>query len=179
MKLNKRSVALLVALAALLTVAVGATVAFLVDGGNSVTNTFTPSRVACEVMEENGAYTVKNTGDTQCYVRVAVVVTQQNNGVISAVKPEYTIEPETGWIKGSDGYYYYTQPLAVDASTPGITADASTPGITVSVTPSDGYTASVEVLASAIQATSDAVKDWSGGVATAATDGAVLTVRQS
>lgn len=170
MKLNKRSVALLVALVVLLTAAVGATLAYILDKTDPVVNSFTPSHVACEVTENGDVYTVSNTGDTQCYVRVAVVVTQQKDGMISAVKPEYTIESETGWIKGSDGYYYYTQPLAVDGNTL---------GITVSVTAADSYTASVEIVASAIQATSEAVSAWSGGVATAATDGAVLTVRQS
>ena len=166
MKLNKRSVALLVALVVLLTAAVGATLAYILDQTDPAVNSFTPSRVACEVNADGNVYTVKNTGDTQCYIRVAVVVTQQNNGVISAIKPEYTIEPETGWIKGSDGYYYYTKPLAVGNSAPSIT-----------VKPEDGYTISVEIVASAIQATTDAVNAWSGGVATAATDGAVLTVQ--
>ena len=152
MKLNKRSVALLLSLAVLLTVAVGATVAFLVDKGNSVTNTFTPSKVDCEVLKEAGVYTVKNTGDTQCYVRVAIVVTQKNGDAISITKPSATITPGTGWLLGTDGYYYYTQPLDVGKTTT---------AIQVSVTEADGYTASVEILASAIQATAEAVKDWS------------------
>ena len=158
MKLNKRSVALLLSLAVLLTVAVGATVAFLVDGGNSVTNTFTPSRVACEVMEKNGAYTVKNTGDTQCYVRVAIVVTQKNGDAISITKPSATIKLGTDWLLGADGYYYYTKPLAVYS--PQTINDAITSGIVV--TAENGH---VEILASAIQATAEAVEDWSNGVA--------------
>jgi hypothetical protein len=168
MKLNKRSVALLISLAVLLTAAVGATLAYILDKTDPVVNSFTPSRVACEVTENGDVYTVSNTGDTQCYVRVAVVVTQQNNGVISAVNPKYAITPGDNWKLGTDGYYYYTKPLAVGEDTL---------GITVTVTAADGYTASVEIVASAIQATSDAVSDWSGGVATAATDGAVLTVQ--
>ena len=154
MKLNKRSVALLLSLAVLLTVAVGATVAFLVDKGNSVTNTFTPSRVACEVMEKNGAYTVKNTGDTQCYVRVAIVVTQKNGDAISITKPSATIKLGTDWLLGADGYYYYTKPLAVYS--PQTINDAITSGIVV--TAENGH---VEILASAIQATAEAVEDWS------------------
>ena len=166
MKLNKRSVALLVALVVLLTAAVGATLAYILDKTDSVMNSFAPSKVACEVTENGDVYTVSNTGDTQCYVRVAVVVTQQNNGVISAVNPKYAITPGDNWKLGTDGYYYYTKPLAVGNSAPSIT-----------VKPEDGYTISVEIVASAIQATSEAVSAWSGGVATAATDGAVLTVQ--
>ena len=154
MKLNKRSVALLLSLAVLLTVAVGATVAFLVDKGNSVTNTFTPSKVDCEVLKEAGVYTVKNTGDTQCYVRVAIVVTQKNGDAISITKPSATITPGAGWLLGADGYYYYTKPLAVYS--PQTINDAITSGIVV--TAENGH---VEILASAIQATAEAVEDWS------------------
>ena len=154
MKLNKRSVALLLSLAVLLTVAVGATVAFLVDKGNSVTNTFTPSKVDCEVLKEAGVYTVKNTGDTQCYVRVAIVVTQKNGDAISITKPSATIKLGTDWLLGADGYYYYTKPLAVYS--PQTINDAITSGIVV--TAENGH---VEILASAIQATAEAVEDWS------------------
>ena len=154
MKLNKRSVALLLSLAVLLTVAVGATVAFLVDKDNSVTNTFTPSKVDCEVLKEAGVYTVKNTGDTQCYIRVAIVVTQKNGDAISITKPLATIKPDAGWLLGADGYYYYTKPLAVYSSQ--TINDAITSGIVV--TAENGH---VEILASAIQATAEAVEDWS------------------
>ena len=154
MKLNKRSVALLLSLAVLLTVAVGATVAFLVDKDNSVTNTFTPSKVDCEVLKEAGAYTVKNTGDTQCYIRVAIVVTQKNGDAISITKPSATMKLGTDWLLGADGYYYYTKPLAVYS--PQTINDAITSGIVV--TAENGH---VEILASAIQATAEAVKDWS------------------
>ena len=60
MKLNKRAVALLVSLVALLTVVAGITVAFLIDNTDGIENAFTPSRVDCEVIDKTGnTYTVK------------------------------------------------------------------------------------------------------------------------
>ena len=158
MKRNKRSAVLLLALAVLLTAVVGATVAYVIHKTQSVTNTFAPSNVACQVQGEN-PYTVKNTGDTQCFIRVAVVVTVRNEGVISAVKPSYKVTHDANWVQGSDGYYYYTQSLAAgDTTASRLTVDAP-----------DGCT--VEIVASAIQNTAEAVKDWSSDVASIISDG--------
>ena len=175
MKLNKRAVALLVSLAVLLTVAVGVTVAFLADRTPEVENTFTPSRVACAVNEvtKNQVYTVQNTGDTTAYIRVAVVVNWVNadNKQVYAQAPSFTVTPEnTNWVLGVDGYYYYIKPVNAGTSI--------TEKLTVAVTSAapDGHSLQVEVIASAIQATSKAVKDWSNSVATAATDGANLSI---
>lgn len=178
MKLNKRAVALLVSLAVLLTVAVGVTVAFLADRTPEVENTFTPSRVACAVNEvtKNQVYTVQNTGDTTAYIRVAVVVNWVNadNKQVYAQAPSFTVTPEnTNWVLGVDGYYYYTLPVNAGNSI----ADKLTVALLPeSATAPAGHTLQVEVVASAIQATSEAVKDWSNNVAIAATDGANLTV---
>lgn len=178
MKLNKRAVALLASLVLLLTAAVGSTVAFLATRSESVENVFQPSWVACEVIDgEDGTYTVKNIGDTDAYIRVAVQVNWKNEAdAIYAQAPAFTLTVGDGWVLGKDGYYYYTKPV-----TPATDADKNvTTALTVkldaeSVAP-EGCTLFVEVVASAIQATSNAVKDWSSGVATAATDGAELSV---
>ena len=172
MKLNKRAVALLVSLIVLLTAAVGATVAYIIDRTENVENIFAPSRVACEVVDEtNHTYSVKNTGDTAAYVRVAVVVNWKNSdGHVYGKAPEFEVSVSEGWKKGSDGYYYFTKPVAVGAK-----ADSE---LTVNILTDepDGYDLYVEVVASAIQATSAAVNDWSNDVAAAADDGADLQV---
>ena len=181
MKLNKRAVALLVSLAVLLTVAVGVTIAFLADRTPEVENTFTPSRVACAVNEvtKNQVYTVQNTGDTTAYIRAAVVVNWVNadNKQVYAQAPSFTVTPEntenTNWVLGSDGYYYYKLPVEAGAV---ITEELTVALLPESATAPAGHTLQVEVVASAIQATSEAVKDWSNNVAIAATDGANLTV---
>ena len=178
MKLNKRAVALLVSLAVLLTVAVGVTIAFLADRTPEVENTFTPSRVACAVTKDptNHIYTVQNTGDTTAYIRAAVVVNWVNadNKQVYAQAPSFTVTPEnTNWVLGTDGYYYYIKPVEAGAV---ITEELTVALLPESATAPAGHTLQVEVVASAIQATSKAVKDWSNSVATAATDGANLSI---
>ena len=158
MKRKKRSMLLILALAVLLTAVVGATVAYVIHKTKSVTNTFVPSNVACEVQGAN-PYTIKNTGDTQCFVRVAVVVTQRNDGVIIAEKPGYKVILNANWVKGSDGYYYYIQPLDINGITSGLDVNDVPNGCTI------------EIVASAIQTTAEAVNAWSSGVASMNQDG--------
>lgn len=153
-KLNKRVVALLVSLLVLLMAVVGATVAYIVDRTQEMENTFTPSRVACEVVDEgNYTYMVQNTGDTAAYIRASVLVNWKNSsGYIYAKAPEFTVTPGSGWEKGSDGYFYYTKSVAVGALIP--------EKLTIQVTtaaPDGDHTLFVEIIASAVQATPEAV----------------------
>lgn len=167
MKLNKRLVALLVSLALLLTAALGSTVAYIIDRTEELNNTFTPSRVACEVIEEPGQnYTVKNTGDTTAYIRVSILVNWKNgDGHIYAKAPEFSVTLGDGWKQGSDGYYYYTGAVAPDEQI------LEKFAITVNATaPNSEHTLFVQVVASAIQATSAAVKDWSNNLVTIGAD---------
>ena len=179
MKLNKRAVALLVSLVVLLTVAVGVTIAFVADKTPEVENTFKPSKVTCAVTEvtQNQVYSVSNTGDTTAYIRVAVVVNWVNTeGHVYAKAPTYTVKPEnTNWILGTDGYYYYINPVAAGMV---IAENLTVTLVPESATAPEGHTLQVEVIASAIQATVTAVNQWSGGVATATTDGGRLTVSE-
>ena len=164
-KLNKRNLVLLLSLALLLTATVGATLAYVITKTDLLTNLFLPSKVDCAVEKSGDAYTVKNTGDTDAYVRIAVVATWKGtDDTVYAQAPilgaDYTLELDSRWVAGSDGFYYYTAKLGENGSTSGITAAESE-----NSSPPDGYTLSVEILASAIQATPDAVQAWSNGVA--------------
>lgn len=191
MKLNKRVMALLLVLGLAMTATVGVTVAYLIDATSSMTNTFAPSEVSCEVKETEKGYSIKNTGDVDAYIRATVVVTWKKavtdeNGNITgytvyATAPtdggDYSIEYSTDavWVKGSDGYYYYTSPVAPEGST-SILINSFSSRDNENVP--DGYNLSVEIIASAIQATSDAVEDWSNAVATIADD-RTLTVKST
>ena len=166
-KLNKRNLVLLLSLALLLTATVGATLAYVITKTDLLTNLFLPSKVDCAVVEQtDGFFVVKNTGDTDCYVRVAIVATWKgDDNSVYAKTPvlgtDYTLIFEDDvWEQGSDGFYYYTAKLQAGSSTAAIKVAEM-----ASSSPPDGYTLSVEILASAIQATPDAVQAWSNGVA--------------
>lgn len=139
---------------------VGGTVAFLTAAPKTATNTFTPTAVSCNVTETfdgtaKSNVNVENTGNTDAYVRVKLVTyrVMDINGKDeriggSAVIPEFT--PGTDWVKGTDGFYYYTK-LVAPGEKPA-TPLIGTPGINlVAYTDVDGGRQVIDVIAEAIQ----------------------------
>lgn len=192
-KFNKRAMALLISCVLVLTASVGATVAYLIAMSGSLNNIFAPSKVSCAVVEngydgdsneqthvsakENVA--IKNTGDTDAYIRATIVVTwKKDGGTVCAQAPVPEIDysmvfaEAPNWSLATDGFWYYKEPVE-----PGNTTDlliSSCKLKTDAVVP-DGCHLSVEIIASAVQATAGAVTDWSSAV-TAPSDGADLNV---
>lgn len=124
-----RQFVLLVSIIALLFGIVGSSLAYLVTKTDPVQNTFQPSKVTCRIDEDfNGSVKsnvkVTNTGDTDAYIRAYIVVTwTDDDGNIVAQKPvadvDYSlvIPTNTGWFKGSDGFYYYPSSVAPNGQT--------------------------------------------------------------
>ena len=153
-----KSIALLVSLLLIATVTVGGTIAFLMDSDGPLHNLFNPSEVTTEVKETVSGTTksdvyIQNTGDTDAWIRAAVVVTWQDEaGNVYGQKPvagtDYTITWGTGWEPGTDGFYYRTSPVAAKT---GVTGD-----LIESISPVDGkapadYYLTVEIIGSGIQ----------------------------
>ena len=79
-RINKKVILLAVSLVLILSVAIGGTVAYLIDQTDSITNTFTPASVPPHIDENfNGSVKdnvqIRNDGDIPAYIRVKVVVT--------------------------------------------------------------------------------------------------------
>lgn len=117
-KFNKKALVLLVSAALLLTFAVSGTVAYLADATGAVVNEFKPAEVDITVTDEIAAGAKKNvvignSSTIPVYIRVAVVANWYNaKGEIVAPWNEATygeLPVTADWIKGSDGYYYYTK----------------------------------------------------------------------
>ena len=151
---------ILVVLVSIFAAVAGSTLAFLVTRTDSVKNTFNYSNVACEVVEEkfiNGISVDKsnvrvlNTGDTESYIRAAIIVTWKDSaGNVYAMEPQkdkdYTITiNNSDWIE-KDGFYYYTKPVSPQEETGILIENCSINGSGL-----EGYGLSVEILASAIQ----------------------------
>ena len=179
---KKRLTVLLVSLSLILVVGVGVTLAYVFASTGDVVNTFTPSHVSCAVIENNldtentgnpvnveskSNVMIKNTGDTEAYIRVAVIFTLKNatTGNVLAISPDklntcYSIDwsdnfdgqnnAEQTWVKlESDGFYYYKKPVQ-----PGYLTDSLISSCTpISANIPEGYVLSVEIVASAIQST--------------------------
>ena len=153
---TKKPVAL-VALLVLLCCTVAGTLAYLVTSTDPVTNTFTPAHVSTAVDEtfENGVKSdvkIKNTGDIPAYIRAAVIINwADGDGNVSATPvktTDYTIKwTKEGWVEHG-GYYYYTAPVAVGALTGQLFTGCE---LAKGVTPPEGYSLQVTILADGIQ----------------------------
>ncbi|MBO5159041.1 MAG: hypothetical protein J6B94_05560 [Lachnospiraceae bacterium] len=154
---TRKSAALLVSLLLLLTVTVGSTIAFLVDSDGPLHNLFNPSDVTTKVEETLEGNTkkdvkIQNTGDTDAWIRAAVVITWQDAegnvyGQVPA-KTDYDIIWGSGWKTGSDGFYYWPSPVAANT---GVTGDLIESISLKGTAPADGYYLTVEIIGSGIQ----------------------------
>lgn len=164
---KKKGLIFLLAAFFVLMVASGSTLAFIMTDSDPVINTFSPAKVASEVVEGSFNGSVKenvkiaNVGNTEAYIRAAIVVTWKENdsaNSVSAIKPEagtdYTITlnigEDGGWFQGSDGFYYHKKPVDYTGS------NTSTSNLIIQCKPvegktPEGFVLSVEIIASAIQ----------------------------
>ena len=161
-----RLTAMVIATAVLLALAIGGTVAWLSTKDAPITNTFNPSKVACEVTENfNGKVksnvNVENTGDTEAYIRVKLVTYRTNDqgqhigGTASL--PNFTLGK--GWVKYGD-YYYYTLPVAPKEKPE---ADLISSITLESYTDVDGGHQAIDVMAEAIQSVPEAAVNAAWG----------------
>lgn len=173
-----KALLLIASLAVLLTATVGSTAAWLVSKPAAVENNFVPGKVACQVLENFGAESgtsvkrdvrVKNTGNTDAYIRVLLVFTWKDDaGNIFSNKPQegndyqIVMDDLTNWImqKSDAGvYFYYKKRVAPEEETRNLIESLyQIAGVTG---PENGkYKLSVDILADAVQADPpQAVKD--------------------
>lgn len=166
---GKKPALLIVALALILTVAVGGTVAYLATKTDSKVNTFTPSQVSCEVTEKFDGekktdVNVKNTSNIDAFIRVKLVTYRVNEAGqhIGGTAEIPAFAPGDGWVKYGE-YYYYTKPVAPGASP---AADLiSSIVLTGSYTDADGGKQAIDVMAEAIQSVPEAAVKaaWGAG----------------
>lgn len=155
----------------LLSVTIHGTLAYL-QAGSKVENTFTIAKMSVKIDETfNGStkqnVTVKNTGDVPAYLRAALVIywKDKDGNILSDTPTEdtdYTIIMGTdeGWVKGSDGYWYYPKPVAASEPSP-ILIKSCTASSTA------GKYLCVDILTQAVQASpTTAVQElWGAAVA--------------
>ena len=168
-KSEKMATAFSVLIVAFAFAAVGTTLAFVIAKTKPIENTFTPPVVDVELSMAGDVTNVENNlvinkGDVPVYARVAVVATwvkTDANGVEQtySTMPNITVTPNTGWVQGTDGFYYLAAPLAAgDNSAPIASVGAPTN------TAPEGYTLKVQVLASVIQSTPENAVEEAWGV---------------
>lgn len=163
----RKTATLLVAIVLLLGVAVGTTVAYLIDRTTPIENKFEYAKTDVTVTEEfNGTeksnVQVKNESNIPVYIRATYVVNwvDKAGNIVTSVPDEYIYQldknPNGTWVEGKDGYFYYPTPVQPNGLT-----DGSLLTCTVTKQPANPeYTLNVEILATAIQSEpKDAVKE--------------------
>lgn len=129
-----RSFVVLAALLVLVLGIVGTTLAWLTDKTKDLTNTFEYAKVSCQVLETvNEAQTqkrdvrIKNTGNTDAYIRATYVVTYRDNteSILYETLSNGNWDVDLSdiintdsWVQGKDGYWYCKTPVAPGAETP-------------------------------------------------------------
>lgn len=163
-----RVTAIVMATVLLLALAIGGTVAWLSTKSATITNTFLPSKVACEVTESFDGTTksnvnVTNTGDIDAYIRVKLVTYRTNDqgqhigGTASL--PTFTLGANWVWY---DGYYYYTLPVAAGGQPEANLTNKMT--LKGSYNDTDGGKQAIDVMAEAIQSVPEAAVQAAWGL---------------
>lgn len=181
--LKARTIALAAALAVLLLAGVGATTAYL-HRSSRLTNTFQLATVNVDIAEDFDGTTkenvaIENTANTPVYIRATVLFawTDGSGRVLADIPQENTdytlaVGVRNNWVLGSDGYYYYTKPVA-----PGKETTNLLDTLTKTATGTSEKVLSVTIAAQAVQASpSEAVHDLWG--ATVDEHTGVLTPRE-
>ena len=158
----RRGLVLAAALALTLIFSAGGTLAWLAAGTEETVNTFSPAKMEIEVKEDFDGATksnvkVVNNSETAVYIRVALVPTWVDETTHEPVAKSASLDdltfttelPESGWVKGDDGYYYCTSLVPVGSYTPALFTSA----VVKENRAPDGCTMDLQVLAQAIQAT--------------------------
>lgn len=153
----RKSFVVLASVVVLMLGVIGGTLAYLTTDTTPVTNNFSYGHVSCTVEESfdggtKSNVTVKNTGDTDAYIRAMVIVNWKDaSGNVYGKQPvensDYTISYGSGWTPNG-GYYYYNAPVADGASTSALIASCTE--VTAN-RPAEGYALSVEIIADAVQ----------------------------
>ena len=158
-KRNTKLFASVLAIALVLTVGVGGTLAYLIANGGSITNIFNPTQASIQIVEdtfdgnEKKNVYIENTCEIPVYVRVALVPTWEdaNGNPVGTTATLDDLNIDWGsdkWVKSGD-YWYYKEAVAVGAVTENIIDTAT-------VVTANGYKMNLQIIAEAIQA--DGVK---------------------
>ena len=145
----------------LLAVGTGTVLSYIMDEATPVENILKAGEVKCEVQETFDGnvktdVSVKNIGNTEAYIRAAIIlnwVSETDTTEILARQPKVGVDceiiyGEESWFQGDDGYWYHSLPVLPEESTAVLIEKA-----TLTSEAPEGYTLSLEIVASAIQST--------------------------
>ena len=196
--INRKLIVALLSLVLVVALSIGGTFAWLNDTSDTVTNTFKPGEIVTRVDEtfdgnvksNVSIENVKTDNAVDAYIRAEIVVTWQDNegnvyGQLPVAGTDYTIgfnlssNTDTNggeWVASTDGFYYWTMPVAPGAKT-GFLIKTCAP---IADKAPKGYHLCVEVISTAIQTvpTSVVTTEWSTGVVSEVAENGELTIKR-
>jgi hypothetical protein len=169
---SKKTAVILILSLLILTVTVGSTVAYFIDRTDALENDFVPVMVDAQPLSTPDGIAIRNTGEIDAYIRCTVVVNWVSvdgegnpGGHVHSTAPvegtDYSIfyDNSGAWMKGSDGFWYYKVLVSPSGVTDELILD-----YTRLTDPPEGYSLSIRVLATGIQATPSYVVEEVFGV---------------
>ena len=173
-KSKNKKIALLILPILILTVAVGGTVAYIIERTIEVENTFAPVIVdSAPVGNAQGGVAVVNNGDIPAYLRAVVVVnwvavdsdgnTTDHRHMDAPVEGvDYSIAYDTtgSWLKRSDGFWYCKEPINAGATTQALISSITR----LSEPPEEGYVLFMEIATTGIQSVPSSAVEQAWGV---------------
>ena len=120
---KKKSSSAVIALALIICLAIGGTVAYITTSTEPVVNVFTPGDVTVVIKEtvvdnKKTSIKVENTGNTEAYIRIRLVTYMQDAVDPTAEQaPELKFKLSDDWVPIGD-YYYCKQPVTAGTLTP-------------------------------------------------------------
>ncbi|MBQ2887839.1 MAG: hypothetical protein IJE29_02810 [Firmicutes bacterium] len=168
MKMQHKSIILLVSMALVFGIGIVGTLTYMADSTGDVANIFQPVSVPPEVIEEFDGdvkenVQIRNTGNIDAYIRAQIVanwvsVDDADNvigiygGAVPVFGEDYSYIIGEKWTEGSDGYYYYNSSVAANDSTDSLLTEGKV--LNTAAVP-NGCRLSIEILAQTIQARPD------------------------
>ena len=160
---NRKNI-LFVSLFLIFAVGIGVTTAWLSGYAGPTDYNFQGVLVDCDVEETFNApikenVRIRNTdGTTEAYMRATytAVWVNQTDGSVYPVDPtqsiDYAIEMGTAWTQGTDGYWYYSEPVGAN----GVTEPFIVTCEELELRTPEGYALQINVIAAAVQSLPDA-----------------------
>ena len=165
-KKQNKPLILLASLVLILMVTTGGTLAVLITNDGPLQNIFNPTEVSSAVVEkgadgssdfDNAVKTnvrIQNTGNIDAYLRASITVNWKNEAGKILGTPvntgdfRLTLSDSEKWCLGSDGFLYYTEPVAPGDLTEILISEL----VPLAEAPAAGYYLSADILCSAVQA---------------------------
>lgn len=146
-KSSTKTLVLLLSVVLIMGAVIGGSLAYLQTNSTSITNSFTPGHVGCEVKNTADGFVVAPDSETNTPVKLRAAIVANwvdGDGNVYWQQPEIMVDKDTDWTLGNDGFYYYGPEVPVGGT--------ATPLKITSDDTMTGYRLQIQVLGEAIQA---------------------------